>query len=304
MREKLLRVGSTSLSCVRKIFANGNNYKSGTVDEFSSIAQSVGYRSESHEVETDDGYVLRLHRLLPTKGSVHKGSTFLMHGLFRNSSDFLSSGSQVALAYYLADNGYDVWLGNARGTKFCTQHVKHSYKSREFWKFSFHEIGLHDVSAMLNFLLQQTKETQTRYIGHSQGASSLLALLSSSPSFNQKIAQAHLLTPAVFMKHSTSPLLTLRLLHSKMIQVDKLKRPTNRHSSSPPRVFSQKAAKTISTVDISFPLTFSRLLCNFNGYDRATALRLYKGFTCSLVGKNVEETQISEVSSRISLLRV
>lgn len=165
------------------------------VDEIPQKLKAAGYRGESHKVETEDGYVLNLHRVLPQKHSQLRGSAFLMHGLFRNSSDFLATGPNIALAYYLADHGFDVWLGNARGTKYSREHVHHPYDSKEFWKFSFHEIGLFDVSAMVNFMLSHTKEESSFYVGHSQGAGSLLALLSSQPEFNKKIKQAHLMTP-------------------------------------------------------------------------------------------------------------
>lgn len=136
-----------------------------TCDEVISKVRSAGYRGESHKIKTEDGYVLTVHRVLPPKRSLSNGSAFLMHGLFRNSLDFLATGPNIALPYYLADNGYDVWLGNARGTKFSQDHVKHSVDAKEFWQFSFNEIGFYDVPAMFDFMLKQTKEKKSFYIG-------------------------------------------------------------------------------------------------------------------------------------------
>lgn len=186
-----------------------NTSTSHHADEVSHAIKDAGYRGESHVTKTEDGYILKIHRVLPKKRSVYKGSAFLMHGLFRNSSDFIATGPRIALAYYLSDHGYDVWLGNARGTKYSMEHEKHPHTSKEFWKFSFHEIGLFDVSAMLDFVLDQTKEAKTFYVGHSQGTCALLALLSSVQQYNDMILQGHLLAPAVFMKHSSSPMLTI-----------------------------------------------------------------------------------------------
>ena len=189
-------------------------------DEFSRRSKSAGYESESHKVKTKDGYILTLHRLLPKPQPAFKGSAFLMHGLYRNSTDFIAAGPNKSLAYLLSDNGYNVWLGNARGSTYSREHVKLKVESKEFWKFSFHEIGLYDVSAMLNFMLDHSKESKTFYVGHSQGSSSLLALLSTSPKYNQKIIEGHLLAPAVFMQHATSPAFTIPAKRPELVTVN------------------------------------------------------------------------------------
>jgi lysosomal acid lipase/cholesteryl ester hydrolase len=81
--------------------------------------------------------------------------------------------------------------------------------SNEFWDFSFHEIGYFDVPAMIDFVLNHTKSSKLFYIGHSQGTSSILVLLSKRPEYNQKVMQVHLFAPAAFMKNSMRPELML-----------------------------------------------------------------------------------------------
>jgi pimeloyl-ACP methyl ester carboxylesterase len=221
MKSQFLKVRSLSPCYVRNLFLGKAKKFPDVEDEVSHTIKSAGYRGEFHKVKTDDGYVLKVHRVLPEKNSATKGSAFLMHGLFRNASDFLASGPNIALAYYLADNGYDVWMGNARGTKHSTEHETLPLRSKMFWNFSFHEIGLRDVSKMLDFMLDHTNELRTFYVGHSQGGSSLLALLSSLIEYNDKIIQAHLMTPAVFMRHSTSPMLTIPAKRAETVMVNK-----------------------------------------------------------------------------------
>lgn len=40
-------------------------------------------------------------------------------------------------AYILADNGYDVWLGNIRGTKYSKAHATLKATNKDFWDFTF-----------------------------------------------------------------------------------------------------------------------------------------------------------------------
>ena len=39
-------------------------------------------------------------------------------------------------AYMLADLGYDVWLGNARGNTYSRSHVNMTADDPDFWKFT------------------------------------------------------------------------------------------------------------------------------------------------------------------------
>lgn len=54
---------------------------------------------------------------------------------------------------------------------------------------------------MIDYVLDQTGAKKSFYVGHSQGGATSMVMLSSRPEFNKKILQAHLLAPAVFMKH-------------------------------------------------------------------------------------------------------
>ena len=105
------------------------------------------------------------------------------------------------LAYLLSDHGYDVWMGNSRGNDHSLQHKSLSSKSKKYWDFSWHEIGFYDVPTMINYILKVKNVSRTFYVGHSQGTTSLLVMLSLRPEFNQKIIQAHLMAPAAFMKN-------------------------------------------------------------------------------------------------------
>lgn len=57
----------------------------------------AGYASETHRVETEDGYLLKVHRILPTVQKDKKGPVLLVHGLFGTSADYVLTGPDVAL---------------------------------------------------------------------------------------------------------------------------------------------------------------------------------------------------------------
>lgn len=161
--------------------------------------------SETHYVQTKDGYILRVHRIPWQRTSrIYRGIMFMMHGLFGASPCYFVYPEKSA-AYYFSKAGYDVWMGNARGNMFSRNHTKLSPDGAEFWKFSWHEIGYYDLPAMIDYILLLTNQTQLMYIGYSQGVTSAMVLLSMRPAYNDKIKILHAMAPPIILKyHSPS----------------------------------------------------------------------------------------------------
>lgn len=100
----------------------------------------------------------------------------------------------------MADQGYDVWMGNARGNVYSRKHVLYdpdgSREDREhFWRFSWHEIGAIDLPSMIDYVLIATGQKQLFYIGHSQGTTAFFVMCSERPEYNAKIKMMHALAP-------------------------------------------------------------------------------------------------------------
>lgn len=74
-------------------------------------------------------------------------------------------------------------------------------QAKEFWQFSFHEIGFYDLPAMINYVLGLTGKPSLFYVGHNQGTTALLVLLATRPEYNTKILHAHMLAPIAFMDY-------------------------------------------------------------------------------------------------------
>ncbi|XP_028035446.1 lipase 3-like [Bombyx mandarina] len=166
-----------------------------------------GYKVELHTLMTSDGYLLTVHRLSLT-GHIQTESkvVILHHGMLGSSDDFILLGKSRSLPYMLSEAGYDVWLANARGNKYSKMHSAKPADAPDFWDFSFHEIGLYDLSALINYVLQIRDKVEICLIGYSMGATSALALLSTDSIYNEILKSVILIAPLVFMRQVKGPL--------------------------------------------------------------------------------------------------
>lgn len=92
-------------------------------------------------------------------------------------------------------------MGNNRGTRFAREHERMSPEDEEFWNFSWHELGVSDLPATIDFILDRTNAAKLSYVGHSQSVTILFVLLAELPEYNSKIHVAHLMTPTVMFKY-------------------------------------------------------------------------------------------------------
>lgn len=121
---------------------------------------------------------------------------------------YIMNDPSVAPAFFLARQGFDVWVGNNRGNRFSDKHTTLDTKSREYWQFDWEEMGLYDQPAVINHILNITGQTQLSYMGHSQGTTQLMAGAALMPEFyNSKIKIAALLAPPIALAHNDIPLL-------------------------------------------------------------------------------------------------
>lgn len=170
------------------------------------------YPFEEHFVETKDGYILGLHRIpfSPKLNNAHvkeKRVVFIQHGLECSSTDWILNGPEKSLGYLLADAGYDVWMGNARGNTYSRNHTKLNPNRNDFWLFDWHEIALLDMPALIDKALKVSGQEKLHYIGHSQGGTVFLVLSSLRPDYTAKtIYSSHLLAPVCFCHDPQSPL--------------------------------------------------------------------------------------------------
>ena len=64
------------------------------------MVESYGYPFEEHDVQTADGYILKLHRIpygLKSPAAPNKPAVFVQHGLLSSSADWVVIGPEKAL---------------------------------------------------------------------------------------------------------------------------------------------------------------------------------------------------------------
>lgn len=175
------------------------------------LLKKYEYPVEEHTVKTDDGYFLTMFRIQKpiSKPVSPRPVVLLMHGLLGSADDWLLLGPGQSLAYLLADQGYDVWLGNVRGNKYSRRHASKHPGQPDFWMYSNDEIALHDLPAMINYALKTSGQPKLHYVGYSQGTTSFFALAAARPEYNNKVAMMYALSPMAYMTNVRSPLVRM-----------------------------------------------------------------------------------------------
>ncbi|XP_050080658.1 lipase 3-like [Anopheles maculipalpis] len=163
------------------------------------LLQNDGYTSDRLQVRTDDGYLLTVYRMQPKKSRL--GVVLLHHGIRQSSDMWMFLGPKRSLAYQLYEAGYDVWLSNSRASPESEGHERLDRDSDHYWDFSFHEIGIEDLSAVIDYILAATDRKTLHFVGYSEAGSALLALLSELPEYNKKVASVELIAPPAFMQY-------------------------------------------------------------------------------------------------------
>ncbi|KAK6335895.1 cholesterol esterase [Orbilia blumenaviensis] len=177
-------------------------------DGFVEMCEIWGYEAEEHIVQTKDGYLLGLHRIPRAKsepkpkrgesGREKKGVVYLHHGLMMNSEVWVCNlQPEKCLPFVLAEQGYDVWLGNNRGNKYSKKCIYTNSQDASFWNFSIDEFAMHDIPDSISYILLSTKAKSISYVGFSQGTAQAFAALSIHPSLNEIIDVFVALAPAM-----------------------------------------------------------------------------------------------------------
>lgn len=187
------------------------------------LIRSRGFEVELHEVVTEDGYILTMHRIVDVHNNNNNNNVnltrrpvILQHGLMGSAIDFLLNspflrgpngtlGDTLGFTLHLTDR-YDVWLANSRGNEYSQRHRAYTKDELAFWLFSYDHMAEFDLPAMIDYVRGHTGFKTVGYVGYSQGTTSMFAMLSIRPHYAHIVQPFVALAPALFFRHTRSPM--------------------------------------------------------------------------------------------------
>ncbi|KAI4305728.1 hypothetical protein L6164_029076 [Bauhinia variegata] len=169
-----------------------------------TLVERQGYTCEEHTVTTDDGYILSLQRMPAAQSGMkaNKSPVLLQHGIISDAISWLFNHPNESLAFILADNGYEVWLVNTRGTRYSNQHRSLSPDDKAYWDWSWDQLTAYDLPASVQYVNNNTGQ-KLHFVGHSLGTLIALSALSQDKVLDS-LSSAALLSPIAYLDKISS----------------------------------------------------------------------------------------------------
>ena len=171
------------------------------VPEWDALAVSLGFDYELYQVETEDLWTLTLFRITGNTLDASKPPLLFMHGESMDAHTWMAAQSLSGkpLPLILAEEGYDVWMGNNRGTKYSNVNptwpdaddfsrfrlidsinpspvvVDNSAQEADYaakYDFDWFDMGLKDLPTIMD-CIQELNTEKLVYIGYSLGNAQL-----------------------------------------------------------------------------------------------------------------------------------
>jgi pimeloyl-ACP methyl ester carboxylesterase len=181
------------------------------------LIENNGYDAETHFATTKDGYILQLHRIPRghresstgpgEKSNIGDRAPVLLINYipYASSSCWVHNLRNQSLGYILADAGFDVWLGNYRGTgMYAMNHTTLDVNSAEFWRFASDEWA-DDVGEMIDFVRKESGHEKIFMISAVMSSTPPLLLLAGKPEYNDKLSAAVVFSPFIGMRDGIIP---------------------------------------------------------------------------------------------------
>ena len=155
---------------------------------FEEMKKKYNFEYAFYKTRTADNYYLNTIRIMrkgETKEDViDRPPVLFMHGLIQSSESWImeTENGNTPLAIQALEAGYDVWLGNSRGTRFSNEHAFYEIDTDDYWNFEWSQMGLYDLDSIITLILSTADEFEKlNYIGYSQGTTELFYALAHDP---------------------------------------------------------------------------------------------------------------------------
>ena len=77
-------------------------------------------------------------------------------------------GGSESLAGGLAERGYDIWIGNNRGSRYSNKNRRDGeWSDKERWSWTWAEMGIYDIPAFIDKMLLVTGKPKVTLFGYS-----------------------------------------------------------------------------------------------------------------------------------------
>jgi len=136
-----------------------------------------GYTWEPVDLHTPDGYTVTMFHVTGKVGETEpvarsRGPMLIQHPMGNDAANWLYfymfvDPASNAIPLRLYDDGFDVWFANNRGTRYSTKHDTYDYKSKEYWDFTWYDVGNGDNITEIDYLYDLSGEQKVNYLGFS-----------------------------------------------------------------------------------------------------------------------------------------
>ena len=156
------------------MFAEANAVNAELYPRFATAMEKYGYDWEPMTVTTEDDYILTTFHITGKTGeavTATEGTVLVQHGLNEDAAEWVSAyGDELHFALKLVDSGFDIWMGNNRGTEYSWGHkTLDATTDNDYWNFHWGQMGLYDDKANITAIKEATGEDKISYVGYSQG---------------------------------------------------------------------------------------------------------------------------------------
>ena len=206
------------------------------------------------------------------ESTAKKPAVLFMPGQDADMFEYVMNTPDKNPAMVTSRAGYDVWMGNNRGTRYSMGHKTLDTKSKAFWDYYQEDLAREDLPALIDFILGKTGLESISYVGHSMGTNQLFlggALLPEY--FTPKINVAVMLGPVG--STANIPTVGIRLAAKNWKKLQFLANDVlHKYNWSGPMTVGSEALDTFCKLSFGLCESLTKELFHHKGVDNAELL--------------------------------